>query len=149
MNLKEEREAILWEFRRGGMGVGEARHRLPLFSTRANRNRWLRMEEAGELDAAEMHDRAERMRCARRGHLRYAFERLLRVPRLGGGWVRGVPPSARRAYRGVPQREAEEVARMEDGPAVSLRAGLRDVSRLDCKNARGPVPLELSNPPQS
>ena len=49
MYTKEEREGILWEFHRSGMGVAEACRRLPLFPTRTNLYLWLRMEEAGEL----------------------------------------------------------------------------------------------------
>lgn len=49
MYTKEEREGILWEFRQSGLSVPEACRRLPLFPTRANLYRWLRMEEAGEL----------------------------------------------------------------------------------------------------
>lgn len=47
MYTKEERERILWEFRQSGLSVPEACRRLPLFPTRANLYRWLRMEEAG------------------------------------------------------------------------------------------------------
>ena len=57
MYTKEEREGILWEFRQSGLSVPEACRRLPLFPTRANLYRWLRMEEAGELAATEMPDR--------------------------------------------------------------------------------------------
>lgn len=64
MYTKEEREGILWEFHDSGMSVAEACRRLPLFPTRANLYRWLRMEEAGELAATEMPDRAARMHCA-------------------------------------------------------------------------------------
>ena len=63
MYTKEEREGILWEFRQSGLSVPEARRRLPLFPTRANLYRWLRMEETGELAATEMPDRAARMHC--------------------------------------------------------------------------------------
>ena len=48
---REEREGILWEFHRSGMSVPEACRRLPLFPTRDNLYRWLRMEEAGGLAA--------------------------------------------------------------------------------------------------
>ena len=61
MYTKEEREGILWEFHQSGLSVPEACRRLPLFPTRANLYRWLRMEEAGELAATEMPDRAARM----------------------------------------------------------------------------------------
>ena len=49
MYTKEEREGILWEFRQSGLSVPEACRRLPLFPTRANLYRWLRMEEAGDV----------------------------------------------------------------------------------------------------
>ena len=76
MYTKEEREGILWEFHRSGMGVAEACRRLPLFPTRTNLYLWLRMEEAGELAAAEMPGRAERMHCAHgEGSPRYAAAR--------------------------------------------------------------------------
>lgn len=64
MYTKEEREGILWEFHRSGMGVREACRRLPLFPTRDNLYRWLGMEEAGELAATEMPDRLARTHCA-------------------------------------------------------------------------------------
>ena len=73
MYTKEEREGILWEFHDSGMSVAEACRRLSLFPTRANLYRWLRMEEAGELAATEMPDRAARMHCAHgEGSPRYA-----------------------------------------------------------------------------
>ena len=64
MYTKEEREGILWEFHQSGMGVKEACRRLPLFPNHTNLYRWLRMEGAGELAAAEMPDRLSRMHCA-------------------------------------------------------------------------------------
>lgn len=76
MYTKEEREGILWEYHRSGLGVSEACRRLPLFPTRTNLYRWLRMEEAGELAATEMPDRAARMHCAHgEGSARYAEAR--------------------------------------------------------------------------
>ena len=73
MYTKEEREGILWEFRQSGLSVPEACRRLPLFPTRANLYRWLRMEEAGELAATEMPDRAARMHGAHgEGSARFA-----------------------------------------------------------------------------
>ena len=64
MYTKGEREGMLWEFHRSGMSVAEACRRLPLFPNEWNPRRWLRMEEAGELAAREMPDRASRMHCA-------------------------------------------------------------------------------------
>ena len=64
MYTKEEREGILWEFHQSGMSVAEACRRLALFPNEWNLRRWLRMEEAGELVAREMPDRASRMHCA-------------------------------------------------------------------------------------
>ncbi|WP_322153047.1 IS3 family transposase [Paratractidigestivibacter sp.] len=76
MYTKEEREGILWEFHRSGMGVAGACRRLPLFPKRDNLYRWLRMEEAGELTATEMPGRAARMHCAHgEGSPRYAEAR--------------------------------------------------------------------------
>ena len=73
MYTREEREGILWEFHRSGLSVPEACRRLPLFPTRDNLYRWLRMEEAGELAANEMPNRPERMHCAHgEGSPRYA-----------------------------------------------------------------------------
>lgn len=73
MYTKEEREGILWEFHDSGLSVPEACRRLPLFPTRANLYRWLRMEGAGELAATEMPDRAARMHCAHgEGSARFA-----------------------------------------------------------------------------
>lgn len=46
------------------MGMAEACRQLPLFSTRTNPHLWLRMNETGDLAAAEMPRRAERMHCA-------------------------------------------------------------------------------------
>lgn len=95
MYTREEREGILWEFRQSGLSVPEARRRLPLFPTRANLYRWLRMEEAGELAATEMPDRAARMHCAHgEGGARFAA-RSRRV--RGGG--RGGGPGADRLAR--------------------------------------------------
>ena len=64
MCTREEREGILWEFHRSGLGVPEACRLLPLFPTRTNLYRWLRMVEAGEFAATEIPDRAARMLCA-------------------------------------------------------------------------------------
>ena len=64
MYTKKEREGILWEFHQSGLSMSRACETLPLFPTRNNLAAWLRLEEAGELTAAEMPDRASRMHCA-------------------------------------------------------------------------------------
>lgn len=84
MYTKEEREGILWEFHRSGMSVPEACRLLPLFPTRNNLYRWLRMEDAGELAAAEMPRRAERMRCSH-GEGGPRLRRAAPPRRAGGG----------------------------------------------------------------
>lgn len=61
MYTKEEREGILWEFHRSGLSAPAACRRLPLFPNKDNLYAWLKLEEAGELTAREMPDRAERM----------------------------------------------------------------------------------------
>lgn len=79
MYTKEEREGILWEYHRSGMTMKEACERLPLFPTRNLLSRWLRMEEAGELVAREMPDRASRMHCAHgEGSPAYLWDRARR-----------------------------------------------------------------------
>ena len=64
MYTKEEREGILWEFHRSGLSAPAACRRLPLFPNKDNLYAWLKLEEAGELTAREMPDRAERMHCS-------------------------------------------------------------------------------------
>ena len=100
MYTKEEREAILWEFHQSGLSARQACARLSLFPSRNNLNRWLRMEEAGELVATEMPDRLARMHC---GH----GER-------GPSHFAGRPGTAR-------------IAGSDD---VGRRPGLADVERL-------------------
>ena len=56
MYTKEEREGILWEFRQSGLSVPEACRRLPLFPTRANLYRWLRMAEVKLAEALAVLD---------------------------------------------------------------------------------------------
>ena len=86
MYTKEEREGILWEFHQSCMGVKEACRRLPLFPNHTNLYRWLRMEEAGELVAAEMPDRAARMHCAHgEGSPAYAARGRMAPTGEGGG----------------------------------------------------------------
>lgn len=88
MYTKEEREGILWEFHASGLSVREACDALPLFPTPHNLYRWLRMEEAGELAAAEMPGRAARMHCSHgEGSPAYARRgcgRIRAVARDGG-----------------------------------------------------------------
>ena len=100
MYTREEREGILWEFHRSGMGVKEACRRLPLFPNHVNLYRWLRMEGAGELVATEMPDRAARMHCAH---------------------GEGSPSHGRRAARG---------GRMSSTRGDGRRPGLADIEGL-------------------
>ena len=64
MHTKEERERILWEFHRSDLSAPAACRSLPLFPNKDNLHAWLKLEEAGELTAREMPDRAERMHCS-------------------------------------------------------------------------------------
>lgn len=64
MHTKEEREGILWEFHRSDLSAPAACRSLPLFPNKDNLYAWLKLEEAGELTAREMPDRAERMHCS-------------------------------------------------------------------------------------
>lgn len=64
MYTKEEREGTLWEFHRSGLSAPAACRSLPLFPNKDNLYAWLKLEEAGELTAREMPDRAERMHCS-------------------------------------------------------------------------------------
>lgn len=80
MYTKEEREGILWEFHRSGLSAPAACRSLPLFPNKDNLYAWLKLEEAGELTAREMPDRAERMHCSHdEGSPAFAVGR--RVPR--------------------------------------------------------------------
>lgn len=83
MYTKEEREGILWEFHRSGLSAPAACRRLPLFPNKDNLYAWLKLEEAGELTAREMPDRAERMHCSH-------GEGAPRSPR--GAWAPCPPP---------------------------------------------------------
>lgn len=64
MYTKEEREGILWEFHRSGLSAPAACRSLPLFPNKDNLYAWLKLEEADELTAREMPDRAECMHCS-------------------------------------------------------------------------------------
>ena len=64
MYTKEEREGILWEFHRSGLFAPAACRSLPLFPNKDNLYAWLKLEEADELTAREMPDRAECMHCS-------------------------------------------------------------------------------------
>lgn len=109
MYTKEEREGILWEFHRSGLSAPAACRSLPLFPNKDNLYAWLKLEEAGELTAREMPDRAERMHCshgegspafaARRPGTEPASPRKRRVEggagkmeRTGRGGAGGEPP---------------------------------------------------------
>lgn len=112
MYTKGEREGILWEFHRSGMGVKEACRRLPLLPNHTNLYRWLRMEVAGELVATEMPGRLGRMHCAHgEGSVAYAGRRPRggRIPSTGTagggpGWPTSRGSRGRRtgATGGVP-----------------------------------------------
>ncbi len=123
MYTKEEREGILWEFRQSGLSVPEACRRLPLFPTRANLYRWLRMEEAGELAATEMPDRAARMHCAHgEGSARFAA----RSRRVRGG--RGGGPGADRLAR-LGRRPAGRPGGAREDGGGQARGGAGGVGR--------------------
>lgn len=133
MYTKEEREGILWEFHDSGMSVAEACRRLPLFPTRANLYRWLRMEEAGELAATEMPDRAARMHCAHgEGSARFAA-RSRRV--RGEAEVEGPEQTDWRDWGADLPEDPAERARMAE---VKLAEAL---AVLDVLKAPGPASL--------
>ncbi len=130
MYTKEEREGILWEFRQSGLSVPEACRRLPLFPTRANLYRWLRMEEAGELAATEMPDRAARMHCAHgEGSARFAA----RSRRVRGG--RGGGPGADRLAR-LGRRPAGRPGGAREDGGGQARGGAGGVGRPKKHQAR-------------
>lgn len=103
MYTREEREGILWEFHRSGLGVRRACRELPLFPNEENLYRWLRMERDGELAAREMPGRAARMHCSHgEGSAAYAAARGAgggcRMPgkgKAGGGRGPGLADIAR------------------------------------------------------
>ena len=133
MYTKEEREGILWEFHDSGMSVAEACRRLPLFPTRANLYRWLRMEEAGELAATEMPDRVARMHCAHgEGSARFAA-RSRRV--RGEAEVEGPEQTDWRDWGADLPDDPAERARMAE---VKLAEAL---AVLDVLKAPGPASL--------
>ncbi len=133
MYTKEEREGILWEFHQSGLSVPEACRRLPLFPTRANLYRWLRMEEAGELAATEMPDRAARMHCAHgEGSARFAA-RSRRI--RGEAEVEGPEQTDWRDWGADLPDDPAERARMAE---VKLAEAL---AVLDVLKAPGPASL--------
>ena len=135
MYTKEEREGILWEFHRSGMSVPEACRRLPLFPTRDNLYRWLRMEEAGELAATEMPARAARMHCAHgEGSPRYAARRPRRE-REGAGVAADPEQTDWRDWGADLPEDPAERARMAE---VKLAEAL---AVLDVLKAPGPASL--------
>lgn len=135
MYTKEEREGILWEFHRSGMSVPEACRRLPLFPTRDNLYRWLRMEEAGELAATEMPARAARMHCAHgEGSPRYAARRPRRE-REGAGVAADPEQTDWRDWGADLPEDPAERARMAE---VKLAEAL---AVLDVPRAPGPASL--------
>ena len=84
MYTKEEREGILWEFHRSGLSAPAACRSLPLFPNKDNLYAWLKLEEAGELSAREMPDRAERMHCSHgEGSPAFAARRPGKPPPFG------------------------------------------------------------------
>ena len=135
MYTKEEREGILWEYHRSGMSVPEACRLLPLFPTRNNLYRWLRMEEAGELAAAEMPRRAERMHCSHgEGSPRYAARRP-RAEREGAAMADAPEQTDWRDWGSDLPEEPAERARMAE---VKLAEAL---AVLDVLKAPGPASL--------
>ena len=135
MYTREEREGILWEYRRSGMSVPEACRPLPPFPTRNNPYRWLRMEEAGELAAAEMPRRAERMHCSHgEGSPRYAARRP-RAEREGAGVAAEPEQTEWRDWGADLPGDPAERARMAE---VKLAEAL---AVLDVLKAPGPASL--------
>ena len=135
MYTREEREGILWEFHRSGMSVPEACRLLPLFPTRDNLYRWLRMEDAGELAAAEMPRRAERMHCSHgEGSPRYAARRP-RAEREGAAMADAPEQTDWRDWGADLPEEPAERARMAE---VKLAEAL---AVLDVLKAPGPASL--------
>lgn len=134
MYTKEEREGILWEYHRSGMSVPEACRRLPLFPNRDNLYRWLRMEEAGGLAAAEMPDRAARMHCAHgEGSPRHAAR--ARRGREGAGVAEGPEQTEWRDWGAdLPEDPAERARTAEARLAEALAV-------LDVLKAPGPASL--------
>lgn len=135
MYTKEEREGILWEYHRSGMSVPEACRLLPLFPTRSNLYRWLRMEEAGELAAAEMPRRAERMHCSHgEGSPRYAARRP-RAEREGAAMADAPEQADWRDWGSDLPEEPAERARMAEARLAEALAV------LDVLKAPGPASL--------
>ena len=135
MYTKEEREGILWEYHRSGMSVPEACRLLPLFPNRDNLYRWLRTEEAGELAATEMPDRAARMRCSHgEGSPRYAARRP-RAEREGAAMADAPEQTDWRDWGADLPEEPAERARMAE---VKLAEAL---AVLDVLKAPGPASL--------
>ena len=141
MYTKEEREGILWEFHRSGLSAPAACRSLPLFPNKDNLYAWLKLEEAGELTAREMPDRAERMHCshgegspafaARRPGTEPASPRKRRaeggagkMERTGRGGAGGEPPEQTDwrdwGLEGLPDDPAERAREAEVRLAVRL-----------------------------
>ncbi|RHE53232.1 transposase [Collinsella sp. AM28-11LB] len=155
MYTKEEREGILWEFHRSGLSAPAACRQLPLFPNKDNLYAWLKMEEAGELTAREMPDRAERMHCshgegspafaARRSGAELASPRKHRagggagrMKGTGRGGAGGEPPMQTDwrdwGLEGLPDDPAERAREAEVRLAEALAA-------LDVLKAPGPGSL--------
>lgn len=152
MYTKEEREGILWEFHRSGLSAPAACRSLPLFPNKDNLYAWLKLEEAGELTAREMPDRAERMHCshgegspafaARRPGAEPASPRKRRaeggagkMERTGRGGAGGEPPEQTDwrdwGLEGLPDDPAERAREAEVRLAEALAV-------LDVLKAPGP-----------
>lgn len=152
MYTKEEREGILWEFHRSGLSAPAACRSLPLFPNKDNLYAWLKLEEAGELTAREMPDRAERMHCshgegspafaARRPGTEPASPRKRRaeggagkMERTGRGGAGGEPPEQTDwrdwGLEGLPDDPAERAREAEVRLAEALAV-------LDVLKAPGP-----------
>ena len=155
MYTKEEREGILWEFHRSGLSAPAACRSLPLFPNKDNLYAWLKLEEAGELTAREMPDRAERMHCshgegspafaARRSGAAPASPRRRRaeggagkMKRTGRGGAGGEPPEQTDwrdwGLEGLPDDPAERAREAEVRLAEALAV-------LDVLKAPGPGSL--------
>lgn len=143
MYTKEEREGILWEFHQSGLTAKEACETLPLFPTRAVLGRWLRMEEAGELAAAEMPDRTSRMHSSHGEYSPAYAARRLRSGRISAAIVDGGRPDLADIERHAEQTDWRDWgAVLPEDPAERARMAevklAEALAVLDVLKAPGP-----------
>lgn len=98
MYTGEEREGILWEFRRSGLSAKCACETIPLFPTRNLLGLWLGLETAGELEAREMPGRPARMHCSHGDPGWPGPASADGARRTGHGWSRSSWPRPRRCW---------------------------------------------------